>query len=200
MDPHKELEMIRKYLTKYPYVIIHYEETHPLFEYFTNEFFERSKGELQDLCDMTEAYLDEVQDMPGMILSILFIRQSEDPEEPYWGAFAQSTLYDGKEYHIHTICANKGYGSILLKDIEKRAKSWGSSFITLDSLEVATGFYEKMGYDYTGENSGYTTIFPMKKMLGGSRRGRKGGGKGGRKNHKRHTCFKAPATPKRPYL
>ena len=40
----------------------------------------------------------------------------------------------------------KGLGSLLLKDLEKRAKSLGTKYIILNSRENAVKFYEKNGY------------------------------------------------------
>jgi ribosomal protein S18 acetylase RimI-like enzyme len=46
---------------------------------------------------------------------------------------------------------NTGIGSSLLADLEKRVRTRGASYITLNSRESAIGFYRKNGYRIVGK-------------------------------------------------
>ena len=62
----------------------------------------------------------------------------------------------------------KGVGTMLLKELERRAKNRGSRYIILNARENAVGFYKKNGYTIIGESYIlFDTIhhFKMKKNL-----------------------------------
>ena len=60
-----------------------------------------------------------------------------------------------------------GFGSILVKEMEKRAERMGASTLLLDAQTRAIGFYEKLGYAVCGEEhmDGHVPHKMMKKRL-----------------------------------
>lgn len=46
---------------------------------------------------------------------------------------------------------NKGYGSIILKELENKIRTLGGNKIVLSSQKQAIGFYKKLGYIETGD-------------------------------------------------
>ena len=60
------------------------------------------------------------------------------------------------EYHLGRLCVLKEYrgqslGSLLVYEVEKRAKDFGGTAIILSAQVRASGFYEKLGYIKEGD-------------------------------------------------
>ena len=63
---------------------------------------------------------------------------------------------ENDEYHIGRVAIlknyqNKGYGSIILKELENKIRTLGGNKIVLSSQKQAIGFYKKLGYIETGD-------------------------------------------------
>ena len=68
---------------------------------------------------------------------------------------------------VDQVWRGHGFGSILVKEMEKRAERMGASTLLLDAQTRAIGFYEKMGYAVCGEEhmDGHVPHKMMKKRL-----------------------------------
>ena len=65
---------------------------------------------------------------------------------------------------------SKGAGSLVLEELEKKAKRKGAEYAVLNARENAVGFYEKHGYEVIGKSHtlfGSVRHFRMRKYLSG---------------------------------
>lgn len=73
-----------------------------------------------------------------------------------------STLYIKEEYR------GQGVGTVLMKEVERRAVEIGAEIIRLDSFSwEGVGFYETLGYEVVGEfeiREGFKEYFYMKRI------------------------------------
>ncbi|QTE74772.1 GNAT family N-acetyltransferase [Clostridiales bacterium FE2010] len=74
-----------------------------------------------------------------------------------------STVFVKEEYR------RKGYGAMLMREMEKRAKALGANMIRLDTFDwQGKEFYEALGYQqvghYTNEEDGFSEYFFLKRI------------------------------------
>lgn len=95
----------------------------------------------------------------GIIMGTYFILLNADSEIIGY-AWANP---EGRALYLRHLCTNtqkyKGAGTILLNAVIKAAKEDGFRAVTLDSLEEAIPFYEKMGFHAKGRSE--DELYPM---------------------------------------
>ena len=74
-----------------------------------------------------------------------------------------STVFVNEEYR------RQGYGTILMKEMESRAKGMGANTIRLDTFDwQGKEFYEALGYqlvgNYSNNDDGYSEFFFLKRI------------------------------------
>ena len=74
-----------------------------------------------------------------------------------------SSVFVKEEYR------RKGLGTLLMHEMEKRAKDLGANMIRLDTFEwQGKGFYEALGYEqvgqYTNDEDGFSEYFFLKRI------------------------------------
>ena len=74
-----------------------------------------------------------------------------------------SSVFVKEEYR------RKGLGTLLMREMEKRAKDLGANMIRLDTFEwQGKGFYEALGYEqvgqYTNDEDGFSEYFFLKRI------------------------------------
>ena len=74
-----------------------------------------------------------------------------------------SSVFVKEEYR------RKGLGTLLMREMEKRAKDLGANMIRLDTFEwQGKGFYEALGYEqvgqYTNKEDGFSEYFFLKRI------------------------------------
>ncbi len=74
-----------------------------------------------------------------------------------------SSVFVKEEYR------RKGLGTLLMREMEKRAKDLGANMIRLDTFEwQGRGFYEALGYEqvgqYTNDEDGFSEYFFLKRI------------------------------------
>ena len=79
------------------------------------------------------------------------------------GPDAEMTVFVKEEYR------RKGYGRILMKEMEKRAKELGANMIRLDTFDYqGKEFYDTLGYEQVGHyrnvEDGYEEFFCVKRI------------------------------------
>lgn len=95
----------------------------------------------------------------GIVMGTYFILLNEDSEiiGYAWGS------PEGHAFYLRHLCTNtlkyKGAGTILMNAVIARAKKDGFRRITLDALEEAVPFYERMGFHNRGMSE--DELYPM---------------------------------------
>lgn len=74
-----------------------------------------------------------------------------------------SSVFVKEEYR------RKGLGTLLMREMEKRARDLGANMIRLDTFEwQGRGFYEALGYEqvgrYTNDEDGFSEYFFLKRI------------------------------------
>ena len=84
----------------------------------------------------------------------------------YWRSAEEGCMGIGR-LAVDQVWRGHGFGSILVKEMEKRAERMGASTLLLDAQTRAIGFYEKLGYAVCGEEhmDGHVPHKMMKKRL-----------------------------------
>lgn len=76
-------------------------------------------------------------------------------------------------FFVDEACRRKGYGTRLIREMEKRAVALGANLIRLDTFDFqGKAFYEAMGYEvvgsYESREDGYSEYFFIKRLNGRS--------------------------------
>lgn len=168
----EESKRVRSVLATSKYDIIHYAQTHPLYDHYSKFISDNSNEFGSVICRgvISPAYIATSQEKQP-ILTIA--RGLTAQGAVVYKGFAQSTMYknsDGTDLHIFTICtiAGSSLGRPIIESLESFAKRHVKlNSISLESVLEATEFYEKLGFEYEPQTEESDEIFPMKKTVGG---------------------------------
>jgi hypothetical protein len=168
----EESVRVRKVLATSDYDIVHYAQTHPLYDHYS-KFIKQNSSNFSDvICRgvITPGYITTSQDNQP-ILTIA--RKLNTDNSIIYQGFAQSEVYKHPtrvDLHISTICTVDGskLGKPIIESLEKFVKSHIKiNSISLESVANATEFYEKIGFEFQPQREGEDDTFPMIKMVGG---------------------------------
>jgi len=169
----EETQRVRNSLTKSKYDIVHYEETHPLYDHYSKFIQKRAKDFSEIICRgaVSPEYIAGAQNREPILTVARGLKTDGTVE---YKGFAQSLVnkyFAGTELHIFTICTSpgSGLGKAIIDNLESFVKKrMKLNFITLESVDDAIEFYEKIGFDYANRYPGLSEdLTPMIKKVGG---------------------------------
>jgi hypothetical protein len=169
----EESKRVRGVLATSKYDIIHYAQTHPLYDHYSKFISDHSSEFGSVICrgEIPSSYIESRQEKQP----ILTIARTLSPEgKVMYKGFAQSAISKSDDstidLHIFTICtvSNSGLGRPIIESLESYVKRHVKlNSISLDSVADATEFYQKLGFQYEAQDKEGDEVFPMKKTVGG---------------------------------
>lgn len=137
------------------------------YETYNQSFHDQLAVRLREFNDAHSPFHQAIR---GVDLPSVQLKMEHDGEwvgglsgQVYWGWFDIERVWISPEYR------GRGFGTTLLKEAEARARELGASRVKLTTYSFqARTFYERLGYEVTGEMEDYppgSTFYWMRKEL-----------------------------------